>query len=84
MAAETMSIGIRELRQGLSDYLRRASQGTSIIVTSRNKVIAQIGPPPPAATLPRRGLGAMKGKIRIADDFDRWPDDIQAGFEAEL
>jgi plasmid stability protein len=29
-----------------------------------------------------RQPGAMRGQIRMSDDFDEWPDDILASFEA--
>ena len=83
MATETLRIGVRELRQGLSDYLRRASEGASIIVTSRDKVIAELRAPP-LAERPNRMPGAMKGRIWMADDFDELPADILASMTGEL
>lgn len=41
-------------------------------------------PPPKPAKLPPRELGQMKGEIWMAEDFDTWPDDIQAMFDAAL
>ena len=31
-----------------------------------------------------RQPGFLKGKIWIADDFDEWPEDILASFEADI
>lgn len=39
-------------------------------------------PAAPAKKLPPRKLGQMKGEIWYADDWDVWPDDIQASFDA--
>ncbi len=83
MSSATSDVGVRELRRGLTSYLRRAAAGESIIVTSRDKVIAQLGPPPAPASPPRR-RGALKGMIRMADDFDAWPKDVIDSFEADL
>lgn len=40
------SIGVRELRRDLSEYLRRVQQGESFAVTSRGREVAVLGPPP--------------------------------------
>jgi len=39
-------VGIAELRQNLSRYLRRVERGERLIVTDRNRPVAEIGPPP--------------------------------------
>lgn len=44
----SVEVGIRELRQNLSVYLRRVAQGEHLIVTDRNRPVAQLGPPPAA------------------------------------
>ena len=71
----SIRVGVRELRANLSGLLRQARQGTSILVMSRNTVVAEIRPPA-IAEPPRRMPGILKGKIRIADDFDSLPDDV--------
>lgn len=40
------SVGIAELRQNLSVYLRRVSRGERLVVTDRNRPVAELGPPP--------------------------------------
>ena len=40
------TVGIAELRQNLSVYLRRVADGERLVVTDRNKPVAEIGPPP--------------------------------------
>ena len=37
-------VGIRELRQNLSVYLRRVQQGESLEVTERGRPVAVLGP----------------------------------------
>ena len=38
------TVGIAELRQNLSVYLRRVSEGERLIVTDHNKPVAELGP----------------------------------------
>jgi prevent-host-death family protein len=40
------TVGIAELRQNLSRYLRRVESGERLLVTDRNRPIAELGPPP--------------------------------------
>jgi prevent-host-death family protein len=39
-------VGVGELRQNLSKYLRRVERGERLIVTDRNRPVAELGPPP--------------------------------------
>jgi prevent-host-death family protein len=40
------SVGVAELRQNLSQYLRRVERGERLLVTHRNRPVAELGPPP--------------------------------------
>jgi prevent-host-death family protein len=40
------TVGVAELRQNLSVYLRRVSKGERLIVTDRNRPVAELGPAP--------------------------------------
>lgn len=40
------SVGVAELRQNLSLYLRRVSKGERLLVTDRNRPVAELGPAP--------------------------------------
>ncbi len=44
MSAAT--VGIAELRRNLSAYLERVARGERLIVTDRNRPVAELGPPP--------------------------------------
>lgn len=63
------SVGIRELKDHLSKYVRQAEAGEVVLVTDRGKVVAELAPP---GTTGRPdihpGLLAMerKGLIRLA------------------
>jgi len=40
------TVGVAELRQNLSRYLRRVQRGERLVVTDRNRPVAELGPPP--------------------------------------
>ena len=40
------SVGVAELRRNLSRYLRRVERGERLLVTDRNRPVAELGPPP--------------------------------------
>lgn len=40
------TVGVAELRQNLSRYLRRVQNGERLLVTDRNRPVAELGPAP--------------------------------------
>lgn len=56
-----MNVGVRELKQHLSEYLRRVGEGETIQVTDRGKPIAVLSPTPAADPLAK---GIEEGWIR--------------------
>ncbi len=76
------SVNFREFRKNLAGYLRQASQGEEIVVTSRGEAVARLVPPAQPERK-RRQLGILTGKIWIAEDFDETPADIIALMEGE-
>jgi prevent-host-death family protein len=40
------TVGVAELRRNLSRYLKRVERGERLLVTDRNRPVAEIGPPP--------------------------------------
>jgi antitoxin (DNA-binding transcriptional repressor) of toxin-antitoxin stability system len=60
------SVGIKTLKNKLSEYVRLAASGETVLVTDRDRVVAELGPPRPGrsefvadaklAELVRRGL----------------------------
>jgi antitoxin (DNA-binding transcriptional repressor) of toxin-antitoxin stability system len=75
-------VGVREFRENMTRFLRQARQGTSFLITSHDEVVAEIRPPPQAQRSPRQP-GALRGKIRMAADFDTLPADVLAAMEGE-
>ena len=47
----TSTVGIGELRQNLSCYLKRVAAGERLLVTDRNRPVAELAPPPTGAAL---------------------------------
>ncbi len=39
------TVGVRELKNRLSEYLRRVAEGEVVIVTDRGRVVAELRPP---------------------------------------
>lgn len=40
------TVGVAALRQNLSLYLRRVDKGERLVITDRNRPVAELGPPP--------------------------------------
>jgi antitoxin (DNA-binding transcriptional repressor) of toxin-antitoxin stability system len=63
------AVGLRELKNRLSEYIRDVRGGESVLVTDRGEVVAEIGPPghrtasshhpPGLQALARRGLATL-------------------------
>jgi prevent-host-death family protein len=69
------SYSIGEAKTNLSKLIVEAERGEQVEIRRGKTPVAKLVPVPPA-TKPLRKPGALKGKIKIADDFDTWPDDI--------
>ena len=41
------TVGIKALKDRLSEYVRLASAGETVLVTQRDRVVAELGPPRP-------------------------------------
>jgi antitoxin (DNA-binding transcriptional repressor) of toxin-antitoxin stability system len=39
------TVGVRELKNRLSEYIRQARSGEGVLVTDRGQVVAELGPP---------------------------------------
>jgi antitoxin (DNA-binding transcriptional repressor) of toxin-antitoxin stability system len=80
-AKNEIKIGVRELRSNLSHYLSLAAGGTTVLVTLRDVVVAEIKAPAPDQGV-RRRRGGLKGRIWMADDFDALPEDVLQAMES--
>jgi prevent-host-death family protein len=76
-----VTTNIREARNKLSRLIELAEAGEEVIISKRGKPIAKLIPY--AATKRPRRLGILKGRVRIAPDFDRLPPSVAAAFRGE-
>jgi antitoxin (DNA-binding transcriptional repressor) of toxin-antitoxin stability system len=63
------TVGIRELKNSLSEYIRRIRAGETVLVTDRGEIVAELSAPgasrsdpampPGVAALARRGLATV-------------------------
>jgi prevent-host-death family protein len=64
-------VGVRELRQNLSVYLRRVRRGESLEVTERGEPVAELRPltraDDPVSRLASRGLVVRRGLGNLAE-----------------
>ncbi len=70
-------VGVRELRQNLSVYLRRIAQGERLIVTERRRPVAVISPLPEQQSMLEWLIATGEASEAVDDilDFDPLPAD---------
>jgi len=74
------TVNIHEAKTHFSRLVDAAAKGEEIIIAKAGKPTARLVPMERVRT--KRRFGALKGQIRIADDFDApLPDDLIAAFE---
>lgn len=74
------TVNIHEAKTNLSRLIEAVVEGDEVVIAKAGKPMVRIVPFAKQKT-PRR-LGGLKGKIRIADDFDApLPDELLAAFE---
>jgi len=69
---------ISEAKAQLSALIERVLSGDEVIIGKAGKPVAKIVPY--NKTVETRTPGALKGRIRISDDFDELPEDIARAF----
>lgn len=80
--APPRTVGVRALRENLTEFLRQARSGSAFLVTVRGEVLAEIRPPPELVR-PARRPGTLRGRIRLAPDFDTLPPEVLAAMTGE-
>ncbi|RZT42280.1 type II toxin-antitoxin system Phd/YefM family antitoxin [Cupriavidus agavae] len=74
------TVNIHEAKTNLSRLIEAVAEGQEVVIAKAGKPMVRMVPFATPQT-PRR-LGGLKGKMRIADDFDApLPDDLLAAFE---
>jgi prevent-host-death family protein len=66
------SDGLKVLKNKLSEYVRLAAAGETVVITDRNRIVAEIVPPrrEPESVIER---GVREGWIRPATRAANWP-----------
>ena len=76
---ELVQVNMHEAKSQLSQLAKRAWHGDKIVITKAGKPYLDLLP---HIDTPRaRKPGRLKGKIRMAADFDKTAEDIIDGFE---
>ncbi|WP_018435994.1 type II toxin-antitoxin system Phd/YefM family antitoxin [Paraburkholderia atlantica] len=74
------TVNIHEAKTQFSRLVDAAASGEEIVIAKAGKPAARLVPMEQARVV--RRFGGLKGKVRIADDFDApLPDDVIAAFE---
>jgi prevent-host-death family protein len=76
------SVNVYEAKTHLSQLLDRAAAGEEIIIARAGRPIARLVPLAGSPSL-RRSPGGWRGRVRIGDDFDELPAEIDAAFRGE-
>lgn len=54
------AVGLKVLKNKLSEYVRMAAAGETVLVTDRDKVVAELGPP-------KEGRSAVAGDAKLLE-----------------
>lgn len=72
-------VNIHQAKTQLSKLLRRVEAGEEIIIGRAGRPIARLSRFTPEDLAPRP-LGAWRGQVEMADDFDTLPDEVIDAF----
>jgi antitoxin (DNA-binding transcriptional repressor) of toxin-antitoxin stability system len=70
----TYSIG--EAKTHLSKLVHLAEEGEDVVLRRGPKPVVRLVAIPPDEGVAKRKPGRMRGRVRVPDDFDVWPEDI--------
>ena len=76
------TVTLAEAQARLPELIAETQRGEEVIITSDEKPVAKLAAPPPApdqaaASTRWRGFGLLKGRIKIAPDFDEPLEDFR-------
>ncbi|UXN66970.1 type II toxin-antitoxin system Phd/YefM family antitoxin (plasmid) [Phyllobacterium sp. A18/5-2] len=76
-----MNISIAQAKARFSELVARAQSGEEIVLTRHGKAVATISPLPNHNVEPGTLIGALKGRVKISDDFNdlgpEWDDYVK-------
>ena len=62
------TVGVAELRQSLSRYLRLVARGERLLVTDRNRPVAELGPQPTVGAELDRLISRDESRVLVTED----------------
>lgn len=74
-------VNMHEAKTHLSRLVERVAQGEDVVIAKAGRPVARLVPYEESAE-PRK-LGAWKGRVWMADDFDELPPELLAAFEGD-
>jgi prevent-host-death family protein len=74
-------VNMHEAKSTLSRLVERVLAGEEVVIARDGKPVAKLVPVRPAAGA--RRPGRLKGRVRLADDFDSTPDAVVRAFEGD-
>jgi prevent-host-death family protein len=77
----TVQVNIYEAKTHLSQLVDQAAAGEEVIIARNGRPVARLCPLPRVSQ--QRTPGTLRGKIRMAPDFDETPDEIIDMFYGE-
>ena len=77
-----MQVAIAEGKAQFPELVRKAEAGEKIVITRHGRVVAELvgAGPAPIHSL----VGALRGQITIADDFDEMPIEFSEALDAPV
>jgi antitoxin (DNA-binding transcriptional repressor) of toxin-antitoxin stability system len=78
----THTFTIGEAKTNLSKLVALAEEGERVELRRGKQPVARLVPLPKSGTV-RRKPGALVGRIRLAEDFDSWPEDVASALGVE-
>ena len=76
-----MQVNMHEAKSQLSTLAEKVWQGETVVIAKAGKPYLDLLPH--RENLQPRKPGRLKGSIRMAEDFDRTPDDLIDAFEGK-
>lgn len=74
-------VNMHEAKTHLSRLVERVAQGEDVVIAKAGRPVARLVPYEESGE-PRK-LGAWKGRVWMADDFDELPPELLAAFEGD-
>ena len=75
-----MTVNLSEAKAHLGQYVAKASAGEVITICQRNKPLAELHPARLSLKPRKLKLGALKGKLKVPDDFNAPLPEFESAF----